>query len=220
MNKQGLFISLEGSDATGKRTQHGLLADRAMKEGRVVLVDFPQYGKPSAQLAELYLKGEFGNPTLIDPRLASAVYAIDRLAAKKTIESARQAGALVLANRFSASNMAHQGAKLTSRDERLTFFDWLHNLEHTIMEIPFPDHHFVLHLPAIIARERMVRAGKAMDGLETDLAYQQRAEATFLDLADAFPEQFSVIACTDGSYEKSPAEIHEEIWLKYKDLAS
>lgn len=223
--ERGLFLCIEGGDGSGKSTQHELLATRLEHEGRALhRVNFPRYGQPSAELVELYLHNEFGDATKLDPRLASLPYAIDRLAASDEIRAALKAGTMVLAGRFSASNMAHQGAKFSDRDKRKAFFRWVHDLEHGIMHIPEPDYHFVLHLPAAVALERVAKrddgtaTGKKIDGHETDLDYQQRAEQTYLDLAETFPERFGLIECMDGERARTPEEIHEEIWQKAQGL--
>jgi len=224
MNR-GLFLGIEGGDGSGKSTQHELLAAHIERSGQPLLrVNFPRYGQPSAELVELYLHNEFGDATKLDPRLASLPYAIDRLAASPEISQALDQGTMVLAGRFSASNMAHQGAKFTDRASRIKFFTWLHNLEHTIMHIPEPDYHFVLHLPAHIALERVTKrddgtaTGKAIDGHETDADYQARSEQTYLDLAATFPERFGIIECMDGDRARTPQEIHDEIWEKLTRL--
>lgn len=223
---RGLFLCIEGGDGSGKGTQHELLAERLRSEGKALLtVDFPRYGQPSAELVGLYLNNEFGDATRLDPRLASLPFAIDRLAAKSEIEAALAAGKVVLANRFTASNMAHQGAKFATRKERVKFFKWLGELEHDIMGIPEPDYHFVLHVPAEIAQARVLKKAdrtyttKKLDGHEANLAYQERAEQTYLDLITTFPNRFGNIECVVDGYEKTPQEIHEEIWAKVKELA-
>lgn len=224
MNR-GLFLCVEGTDGSGKGTQYELLANHIENDGQQLLrVDFPRYGQPSAELVELYLNNEFGDATKLDPRLASLPYAIDRQAAKPEIEEALVLGKIVLANRFSASNMAHQGAKFLNKEKRKEFFGWLHNLEHVIMGIPEPDYHFVLHVPASIAQKRILGKAdrsyttKKLDGHEVNLTYQQNAEQTYLDLIETFPERFGLIECVVGDYEKQPAEIHEEIWAIVKGM--
>lgn len=221
----GLFLCIEGGDGSGKGTQYEMLLTRLRALKRPVLaLDFPQYGQPSAELVERYLRNEFGTATKIDPRLASLPYAIDRLAAKPKIEQAIGNGKLVLANRFTASNMAHQGAKLTNQVDRVAFFSWLRQLEHEIMGIPEPNQHYVLHVPAAIARKRVLQkttrsyTNKKLDSHEADLAYQRRAEQTYLDLVKTFPANFEVIECIDGTRAKTPGEVHAEIWQRVKEL--
>jgi dTMP kinase len=222
---QGLFLCVEGSDGSGKGTQYSLLTERLTAEKQPFLpVDFPRYGKPSAELVEAYLDNEFGDATALDPRLASLPYAIDRLAASKEIVAALASGKTVLANRFAASNMAHQGAKFSERQQRVNFFKWLARLEYEIMGIPEPDYHFVLHLPATIAYERITKRVAAdkttrkLDAHEKDIVYLKRAEQTYLDLVDTFPDRFGLIACMDGNRARSADEIHEEIWEKLRRL--
>jgi dTMP kinase len=222
---QGLFLCIEGSDGSGKGTQYALLAKRlTAKRHPFLAVDFPRYGKPSAELVEAYLHNEFGDATTLDPRLASLPYAIDRLAASGEITEALASGKTVLANRFAASNMAHQGAKFASRPERMRFFTWLARLEYEIMGIPEPDYHFILHLPAAIAQERIMQRAtqdpgtKLPDAHEQDLAFLKRSEQTYLDLVEAFPDRFALITCMDGVHERTADEIHEEIWEKLRRL--
>jgi dTMP kinase len=222
---KGLFLCIEGGDGSGKSTQHKLLAGRIEQEGfNLKRMQFPRYGQPSAELVELYLHNEFGDATKLDPRLASLPYAIDRLAASPEITRALDAGTMVLTGRFTASNMAHQGAKILDQTKRKAFFTWLENLEHTIMGIPLPDYHFVLHLPAAIALQRVAgrddgtATGKEIDGHETNLDYQQQAEQTYLDLVATFPERFGLIECMDGDRPRTPQEIHEEIWTKIQGM--
>lgn len=223
--RKGLFLCIEGGDGSGKSTQHELLAAHIEREHIPLLrVNFPRYGQPSAELAELYLHNEFGDATKLDPRLASLPYAIDRLAASPEITKALEKGTMVLAGRFTASNMAHQGAKFADRADRVKFFQWVQNLEYNIMGIPEPDYHFVLHLPAEVALERVGRRddgtanGKKIDGHETDLNYQKQAEQTYLDLVTTFPDRFGIVECMDGTRPRTPEEIHEEIWEHLQDM--
>lgn len=218
---KGLFLCIEGGDGSGKTTEHAMLAKQLRSAGYTVeTVDFPQYGQPSAELVTAYLNNEFGPATELDPRLASVLFAVDRLAAKDRIQTALQNGAFVLANRFTASNMAHQAAKIQDEAKQIEFFRWVHQFEHGVLGIPEPDHHFLLHLPAATALQRIQNrqsrsgSGKSLDGHETDLDYQIRAEKRYLQLAATFPDKFTVIEGVDGTHEKTPQEINSEIWTK------
>lgn len=216
---KGLFLCIEGGDGSGKTTQHMLLAKQLRDAGHTVeTVDFPQYGQPSAELVTAYLNNEFGPATELDPRLASVLFAVDRLAAKDRIQTALESNAFVLANRFTASNMAHQAAKIPDEAKQVEFFRWVHQFEHEVLGIPEPDHHFLLHLPAATALQRIQnrpsrsQTGKSLDGHETDLDYQVRAEKRYLELAATFPDKFTIIEGVDGTHEKTPQEINTEIW--------
>lgn len=222
---RGLFLCLEGGDGSGKGTQHLLLVKKLQSTATPLLqVDFPRYGEASAKPVEWLLNSEFGDPTQLDPRLASLPFAIDRQVASPEILRALNVGKLVLANRFTASNMAHHGAKFADRQKRISFFNWLHDFEHQTMGIPEPDYHFVLHVPAAIARERILQkatrsyTAEKFDGLEVNLEYQQRVEQTYLDLAETFPDKFGLVECVEDTYQRTPQEIHEEIWSRVQEL--
>ncbi len=59
MNKKGKLIVIEGTDGSGKATQSELLAKRLHKDGySVELIDFPQYGKPSAAMVDGTKRGQ------------------------------------------------------------------------------------------------------------------------------------------------------------------
>ena len=58
---RGRLIVLEGTDGSGKATQAGLLL-RSLEEAGIPCreIDFPRYGNPFAEPANLYLHSEGG----------------------------------------------------------------------------------------------------------------------------------------------------------------
>ena len=102
--------------------------------------------------------------------------------------------------------------------KRKQFFKWLYGLEHEIMGIPGPDHHYLLHLPAKLAQDRVLKksarkyTSKKLDGHESDLKYLKNVELSYLELAKTFPKKFTVIDCVDGKHQKTVEEIQSEIW--------
>lgn len=215
----GLFIMLEGTDGSGKTTQTELLVDRLKKEGnQVESISFPQYGQRSAAMVEDYLNGMFGTAEDVGPYRASILYAIDRYAAAPKIRAWLGEGAIVVANRYIASNMGHQGGKIADPAERQKFFDWNYHLEYTIFNIPKPDVSIILHMPAETAQRlvdkkgaREYLHGKKRDIHEDDLGHLRRAEAAYLDMVKRFPD-FQLVECTkDGALMPREA-VHEEVW--------
>lgn len=218
--KQGLFILLEGTDGSGKTTQTKLLVDRLTEEGYAVeQISFPQYGKPSAAMVESYLRGDFGSAEDVGPYRASVFFAVDRYAASAQIRQWLSAGKTVIANRYVASNMAHQGGQIADMEKRAAYLEWEYHLEYTVFEIPKPDINIILHMPAEESKRLIDARTKAgthdhtdvRDIHEEDLHHLKRAEAAYLDIARAFPE-YSIIECVvDGSILPPPA-IHEHVW--------
>ena len=113
---QGKLIVFEGTDGSGKSTQFRLLCDRLNKEKiEFHNIVFPRYSEDSSAMVRAYLNGEFGTkPTDVSAYAASTFYAIDRFASYR-LDWGKfyQNGALILSDRYTTSNAAHQGAKLT-----------------------------------------------------------------------------------------------------------
>ncbi|MEM4230313.1 MAG: hypothetical protein QXF25_00320 [Candidatus Pacearchaeota archaeon] len=111
--KRGKFVVIEGNDGTGKTVQTKLLVERLEKEGfSVISYSFPQYDQNIfAEEVKKCLEGRYGDPTKLDPYIASLHYACDRWKASAGIRNSLAEGKIVIANRYASANMGHQGAK-------------------------------------------------------------------------------------------------------------
>lgn len=222
--KQGLFIVLEGTDGSGKTVQFEHLLKRLKKEGyKCQTVSFPQYGQPSAYFVEQYLTGKYGGWREVGPYRASIFYALDRYAASFKIRKALKQGKIVLANRYFASNLGHQGAKMNNRQERCRFFEWVYQLEFKILGIPKPDLNIFLHLPAKISYQLVAKKGareylhgKKRDIHEKDIQHLKQAEEAYLDAIKLFPKDFVIIECAPQGQLLSINEIADKIWRVIK----
>lgn len=76
-----LIINLEGIDGTGKATVSGRLKEIMEGSGlKVFTLHFPVYETQSGNLVKSFLVGDLiGDPTEVDPILASLYYLVDRL---------------------------------------------------------------------------------------------------------------------------------------------
>lgn len=201
-DERGIFVVIEGTDGSGKGTQFKLLADQLTKAGHdVALFDFPQYEQGSSHFVKKYLNGDYGKADDVGPYTASLFYALDRYDAAVAINEAIAAGKIVLANRFTASNMAHQGTKFDSAEKRRGYFIWLDNLEFETLGIPRPDLNVVLRVPATIAqtlvdqKEARQYTDKKRDVHEADLSHLERSVEVYDDLCRLFPKDFYRIDC-------------------------
>jgi len=216
----GAFIFIEGTDGSGKATQTGLLVERLKAEGRrVAIVDFPRYAQPSAYFIEKYLNGGYGSIAEIGPEKASLFYALDRFDASAEVRSWLQDGAVVIANRYVASNMGHQGAKIKDGAERQRFFAWVHDVEYRLLGIPKPNMNVFLYVPSEIAYglidqkgDRAYLKGGKRDMHEGDREHLQKAEATYREMVRMFPEDFLTIECAPAGVLLSPEDIAGRIW--------
>ena len=103
----GLFVVLEGGDASGKSTQARQLADRLRSNGRDVVETFePGATQTGAAIRALLLDGD--GP--VDPTTEALLLAADR--AQEVTDVIRPAlgrGADVVSDRFVPSSLAYQG---------------------------------------------------------------------------------------------------------------
>jgi len=211
---------LEGTDGSGKTAQFNLLKSRLKKSGlKVETVDFPQYEKPSSYFIKQYLNGKYGGWKEVGPYKASIFYAVDRFDVGAQIKKWLKEGKVVISNRYVASNMGHQGAKMKKIRERKNYFKWLYKLEYDILEIPRPTTTIVLHVPAKIAQElvgykgpREYIGGVKKDIHEADLNHLKAAEKTYIEMVKIFPKDFSIIECVKKNRLLSIKEIHEKVW--------
>ncbi|OGH64746.1 MAG: hypothetical protein A2821_01155 [Candidatus Magasanikbacteria bacterium RIFCSPHIGHO2_01_FULL_41_23] len=218
---KGLFITIEGTDGSGKGTQTELLVARLkQKNYPVEVINFPRYGERSCTMVEDYLNGKLGTAEEVGPYPASVFFAIDRYAAAPQIRQWLAEGKIVIANRYVGSNMAHNGGKIADEQEREKFFAWIDELEYTIFHIPRPDYSLILHVSPEISQRlvdqktavgREYLQGKKRDIHEDDINHLRQAEASYLHLAKKFPS-YQVIECAPDEKLLSIEATHCLIW--------
>lgn len=214
-----MFIMIDGIDGSGKSVQSELLIEHLKKEGRAVeIISFPQYGQKSAGPVEEYLNGLYGTAEEVGPYRASILYAVDRFVAAFKIRKWLDDGKIVIANRYVASNMGHQGGKIKDAEARKKFFAWNDDLEYNIFRIPRPDLNIILHVPADIAQtlvdkkgHREYLAGAKRDIHEDDLHHLENAEEAYLDISRTFPN-FELVECVENNQLLPIEEIHKKVW--------
>ena len=216
---KGIFLVIEGTDGSGKGTQFNLLVKRLKEAGyQIEEFDFPQYENPSSFFVREYLNGKYGTTEEVGPYTGSIFYALDRYEAAPRIRQALKEGKVVIANRFTGSNMAHQGTKFESREDRNAYFMWLDAIEFKMLSIPRPDLSIVLRVPANIAqslvdnKEKRSYTDKKRDIHEADLSHLEKSVMVYDDLCELFPDEFKQLDCVRGG-EILPIEVvHDLLW--------
>jgi dTMP kinase len=217
MPVRGKFIVLEGIDGSGKRTQVEALAREISRRGIAFSqISFPNYGGFFGKLVAQFLNGDFGSLAAVDPHFSALLYAGDRLESKSAIELALNAGKVVLADRYVASNLAHQGARVP-REKRAEFLAWLKQLEYEVQALPAEDLVIYLRVPAAEAHRLVGEKGvrdytkSRRDLQEADLAHLEAASQVYDELARQ--PNWITIECFDAAAGalREPAEIHAEI---------
>lgn len=224
-DRKGLFLVIEGTDGSGKGTQFKLLEERLRSEGYdVVTFDFPQYEQPSSYFVREYLNGKYGTAEEVGPYTGSLFFSLDRYESANAIRQALAEGKVVLANRFTGSNMAHQGTKFDNSEERRGYFIWLDNLEFVMLDIPRPDRSIVLRVPADIAqglvdkKEKRSYTDKKRDIHEADLSHLKKSVQVYDELCELFPKDFLRIDCVRSGKLMDIETVEEHLWKTVEPL--
>lgn len=215
----GYLIAIEGGDGSGKATQAKLLGDFLASQGiDVKTVSFPRYGEFSAQYIERYLNNQYGTATEIPADLASLPYALDRFAAAPEIrEHIAKERAVVILDRSTTSNMAHQGTKFENVVDRHRYYKEMIKLEYGLLGIPKPDIGIVLLMPAEVSQANVDKKAarnytdKKRDGHEADQEHLQKARANYEELVRLYPNDLIAIQCMSGATLRSIEDIQGEI---------
>ena len=165
----------------------------------------------------MYLRGEFGeNATDVDPYIASTFFSVDRYASFKTEwEEFYNNGGIVLADRYTTSNMVHQASKMDA-DERDKYLDWLVDYEFNMYKIPKPDCVIFLDVPVNFSKKLMENrknkftGEKKKDIHERDIKYLEKSYENSLYIADKY--NWNKINCVEDDKLRSIDNIHEEIY--------
>jgi dTMP kinase len=216
MPARGKFIVFEGIDGSGKRTQLESLARAFTRQGIAFSkISFPNYGGLLGKMIARFLNGDFGPLASVDPQFSALLYATDRLESKPAIEAALASGTTLLTDRYVASNLAHQGARVPA-GKRGEFILWLKTLEYEVNALPAEDFVIYLRLPVTEAH-RLIDKKAARDYTElrrdlqeADMAHLEAAAQVYDDLAAQ--ANWLTVECLDASGTlRPPQAIHKEI---------
>jgi dTMP kinase len=187
-----VLIAIEGIDGSGKGTQAARLHSYYLKQNlRVALLSFPRYQQTAfGRKIGDFLNGKFGNLESVHPLLVSLLFAGDRFESRDLIRQTLANHDIVICDRYIASNIAHQGAKVAA-SERQELMDWIHHLESTIYQLPPAQLTLFLDIPVenaqqlIAAKSQRSYTDKAADLQEADGHYLQRVREVYLQLASS-----------------------------------
>ena len=220
----GKLFVIDGTDASGKQTQLSKLKERLDKEGiEYKSVSFPNYDSESSSLVKIYLNGELSeDPKEISPYIASTFYAADRyITFKKEYEEYYKNGGIILADRYTTSNMVHQAGKIKDDKEREKFLNWLWDFEFNLYGLPVPTEVFFLNMPTEYAIKLMENRKNKITKEEKKDIHERSPE----HLKDAYEEacklskkyNWKEIKCVKDGKIRRIEDIHEEIYQELKN---
>jgi len=207
---RGMFITLEGTDGSGKSTQISHLKNVFEKEGHQVVITREPGGTPiGEEIRSLVLDAK---NTAMDDRAEALIYAAARAQhVKEVIQPALKAGSIVLCDRFVDSSLAYQGKA------RKLGIDEVQGINSFATGGLTPDLTLYFDLSPEEGLKR-VRAKGEEDRLEREkLDFHQRVYEGYKELAERNPAR---IVTLDG--RKSIEELNKEVETialkKYKEV--
>jgi dTMP kinase len=197
---QGILLSFEGVDGSGKSTQAGLLADSLRAQGASVeLLREPGGTALGEALREVLLSRSH---TAISPAAELLLFSAARTQLlEERVAPLLAAGTIVILDRFCDSTFAYQGY-----GRRLPE-DYLEALETWVVGPFQPVRTWLLDAPLDTLQLRRTGRDEVPDRLESEAeSFRQRVREGYLERARRFPERIRIV---DGA--KTPEEIQQEI---------
>ena len=151
------------------------------------------------------------------------LYAGDRFESKTVLQQAIDQHEVVVLDRFTGSNLAHQAAKLDG-DERLELMKWIDHVEHVVFGLPRPDLNILIDISSDWSRELVGRKGERdytdaeADIQESNLPYLERVRACYLAIAAKRDDWCIVESLDSGGELRSISDINNELFELIKPL--
>ncbi len=220
----GKIIVIEGTDCSGKETQSTLLEKRFLAAGKkCIKFSFPMYETPTGKIVGgAYLgKKEIGKSYFeegavnVDSHVASLYYAADRKYNMDKIKKYLDEDYYVILDRYTTSSLAHQGSKITDKDERFNMYQWIDKLEYWLLQLPKPDKTIFLHVPyeynVILSKNR-----DNLDDAEKSEEHLKNAEKAYIELSELY--NWDKVECIKDGSIRSIEDINEEIYNIVKEI--
>ena len=213
------LIVIEGSDGSGKTVQTALLADainRQMGKGFAKILNFPDYDSQTGQLVQSMLTGKYGGDAKdLNPYFTSPMYSIDRYQYFQKLKNENDHIHIAICNRYTMSNLIHQGARISDTNDFISYWNWLYDFEFNKLGLPKPNTVIYLWLPSSVSVSNINRRNK-----ETNRIIDINETEEYLSLVEENVNRirgitdWDFIYCTDFNEEThmlSPMRIHSSI---------
>ena len=189
--RRGRFITLEGSEGSGKTTAARHLADRLRRRGLEVLLTGEPGGTPLGEEVRRLVLHMRNVSDDLDIRADALLYAAARAQhTARLILPALAAGRHVVCARYLDSSLAYQGVGYGNDPEQMR---WLQRF--ATYEL-LPDLTILIDVPVEVGLGRK-RKGQWNRFEDTEsVAFFEKVRAAYLQLADDEPDRFRIV---DGS---------------------
>ncbi|MCH2203019.1 MAG: thymidylate kinase [Fuerstiella sp.] len=222
-----VLIAIEGIDGAGKGTQAELITRRLRDLGyQTDSIQFPRYSATSfGEAIGDFLNGRFGSLEDVHPQLAAVLYAGDRFESLSVLQESMNSNDIVVLDRFTASNFAHQSAKLP-KPERVKLINWIDDIEHRVFGLPRPNLNVLLEISSSWSRELVGRKNERdytsdeADIQEDDQSYLERVRECYRSIAESQPNWCVVECLGDDGDLRAVQAINDDILTCVRPLLS
>jgi len=204
---QGVFITFEGGEGSGKSTQAERLGQALDSAGIEVIVTREPGGAPAAEdIRTLLVNGDADRWTPKSEALLNYAARAEHL--RQTIHPALQSGKWVLCDRFADSTTAYQGYGHGLGS------DWVGALHQLVVGDLQPDLTIILDIPVLTGLKRAAIRGGVDRYERMDEQFHERLRSGFLEIAERQPERCTVVDAT-GSIDEIQATIRQVVRAKF-----
>lgn len=213
------LIVIEGSDGCGKATQAALLKerfDKIMGSDFSAILDFPNYESKTGELITYMLIGGYENDSKnLNPYFTSPMYSLDRFQYLQRINRSGVHINVGICNRYTDSNLIHQGARIENLNELISYWNWLYDFEFNKLKLRKPDITIFLYVPAYVSIANIEQ--RALEDKNRVIDINETAE--YLNLVEKNIQRIKplanwhIIDCfdEDKGEMRSIQDIHSEI---------
>ena len=216
---RGKLIVIEGTDCSGKETQTKMLVEKLDKLNiKCERLSFPMYDTPTGKIVggpylgkDYICDGWFEEGAVnVNPKVSSLYYAADRKYNVGKIEELLNKGINVILDRYTYSNLAHQGGKIENKEKRLEMYNWLDKLEFELLELPKANIKVFLHMPYVVSCILKKDRKEKADQHEASKEHLLLAESAYIEIAEIY--DFKTIECNIGDSPKKIEDINNELY--------
>ena len=146
------------------------------------------------------------------------LFALDRADAAAQIRTALTESDVVILDRYVASNAAYSAGRLR-QDASGDVVRWVADLEFGRFDVPLPDQHLLLGVPATVAMQRArsraaLDPSRARDAYERDDDLQMRVDSVYRQLAEQSWASPWIEVGTDSADSVEPAGLVARLMLE------
>lgn len=202
--RQGYFITVEGSEGAGKTSCLASVSAFLQAQGLTVTQTREPGGTRLGEAIRELLLARESSDMSVDTELL-LMFAARSQHLDEIVRPALAAGHYVVCDRFTDASYAYQGGGRGVADERIA------TLETWVQRDLRPDLTLLLDVPVEIGLARTVNRGDAPDRFELERAeFFERVRTAYLKRAHAEPERFCIIDATQ-SMQAVQNQIHQAL---------